>query len=260
MASAAPRTARPFTGHPFRRPSDALWRSEHWRTVADLMQFWGALPWLMNGPRGDGHAVLVLPGMLAADESTAGLRSVLVARGYRAESWGLGPNIGPTRRITDGIITRLHDLHDRTGRPVSLVGWSLGGFLARELSRRFPSMCRLVITLGTPLRLGLDDDPGLTTVGEIFASLRPFHTDFLVTATGPHTPAPVPVPATAIYSKADGVVPWQACLERPGRGSESVEVTASHCGMGFHPGALSVVLDRLRQPEGDWQPYRRVGA
>jgi hypothetical protein len=67
---------------------------------------------------------------------------------------------------------------------------------------------------------------------------------------------PLAMPATSIYSRADGIVPWQACLDLPGPLRENIEVTASHLGMGMNPGALEIILDRLAQPVGAWQPYR----
>jgi len=66
-----------------------------------------------------------------------------------------------------------------------------------------------------------------------------------------------PVPTTSIYSRTDGVVAWQACLN-PVQGVkvENVEVEGSHCGLGWNPKVLSVIADRLRQPEGRWRPYQ----
>jgi hypothetical protein len=63
------------------------------------------------------------------------------------------------------------------------------------------------------------------------------------------------VPATSIYSRSDGVVAWQSCLDTPGPQSENVEVWSSHCGLGHHPAALLVIADRLAQPEGAWRPF-----
>jgi len=115
----------------------------------------------------------------------------------------------------------------------------------------------MVVTLGTALRLTVDDDPDLSTVGRIFHALRPLHTDFLTPGTAG---LPLPVPATAIYSRQDGVVPWEACLEPAGPLSENVEVFASHCGLGWNAGALEVVLDRLRLTADTWRPYQSAAA
>ena len=68
--------------------------------------------------------------------------------------------------------------------------------------------------------------------------------------------APLPVPSTAIYSRSDGIVPWQSCIEEPGPSSESIEVQSSHLGIGHHPITLLTIADRLAQPEGTWQPFK----
>ena len=184
-----------------------------------------ALPLLALAPRGDGHPVLVLPGFMASDRSTAILRRFLGSLGYRVHGWNLDRNVGPTPAIRDGLVERLREIA-RDGRRVSLVGWSLGGIYARELARRFPSAVRLVITLGSPFR-----DPR-ERVREL------------------------PVPATAIYSRSDGIVSWRRCVDDDGGSRENVEVDSSHLGMGHHPRVLMIVADRLAQPQGEWRPFR----
>jgi len=227
---------------------------EQFRAAAESAAFLAALPALSVGPRGDGHRVLVLPGLMAGDFTTIGLRHVLRVRGYRPHAWRLGTNIGPTQDIHDGLVRRLAELSDDGEHPVSIIGWSLGGILARELARRHPENVRSVITLGSPFRLSTRDDPGATHVDWLFDAFRPWHTDFLGHAHGEEDRTPLQVPATSIYSRLDGVVPWQACLDLPGPLRENVEVSASHLGLGVHPAVLAIVLDRLRQPVGSWQP------
>lgn len=239
----------------YRPPSRALLWSDGLRAGAETSAFFAALPLLASGRPGDGHDVLVLPGLLADDGSTTALRHVLRRRGFRPHAWKLGPNLGPTRTIVDGLLRRLDEIHARTGEPVSLVGWSLGGILARQLARMAPDKVRCVITLGSPFRLTIDDDPDTTHVGRVFHALRPWHTDLLDHLGREEDRPPLEVPATAIYSKLDGIVPWQACVDIDGPQRESVEVTASHLGMGVHPIVLAVIIDRLLQPVGAWQPY-----
>lgn len=238
-------------------PSHTLLRTEHLRSLAEATSYVAHLPTLSLGPRGDGHPVLVFPGLLGDDSTTGALRHVLRRRGYQPFGWGLGGNLGPTRRITEGVVRRLAQVHERTGEAVSLVGWSLGGVLARELARITPERVRCVITLGSPFRLTLEDPPESTHAGRVFHSLRPWHTDFLAThgAQEEEDRPELGVPATSIYSRIDGIVPWQACRSTPGPLNEDVEVHASHLGLGVHPHTLEVVLDRLRQPIGDWRPY-----
>jgi len=113
-------------------PPNMLYRLAESRAWFELGAFVAAAPLLRVTGRGDRHPVLVLPGFTASDRSTVALRSTLAAQGYWAHGWGLGQNIGPTDDVLDGIQSRLDAVHERHGRPVSIVGWSLGGIYARE--------------------------------------------------------------------------------------------------------------------------------
>jgi pimeloyl-ACP methyl ester carboxylesterase len=196
------------------------------RAVPEFGAFLATSPVLGLAPRGDGHPVLVLPGLGGDDRSTTLLRGYLRYLGYHVHGWRLGTNQGPNERTTAGLTARLDDVAERHGQPISLVGWSLGGVYARALARRSPRSVRLVVTLGSPIR-----DSSLSR-GALL------------------------VPATSIYSRTDGVVPYQYSLEDPGAQRENVEVRGSHLGLGHNPAVLWVVADRLAQPPGQWAPFR----
>jgi hypothetical protein len=249
------RSRQVIDGHIVQRPNRVLWLAEAIRAPRELAAFWATFPVLALGPRGDGHPVLVLPGLLADDESTAPLRAIIAARGLRAVPWEMGPNVGPSAQILTAVPGRIEQLHERSGQTVSLVGWSLGGMLAREFARRCPEHVRDVVTLGSPFRLRAGDRPDLTYAGGVYRALRPLRDASLEDLPRELARAGVPCPSTSIYSRTDGVVPWRACLEAVGPTHENVEVPASHSGLGFNPLAVAVVLDRLVQPEGEWGPY-----
>lgn len=207
-------------------------------------------PLLQMAPRGDGHPVLVLPGLLASDVSTGMLRRYLKARGHDVHGWGQGQNLGPRRGVEDEMLAQLKSLHARSGRKVSLVGWSLGGIYAREVAKLCPQSVRQVITLGTPFRsMG-----GGNHAGTLFKMLGG-DTSRLTPELQAHLRQRPPVPVTSIYSRNDGMVSWRSCLETPGPQVENVQVDASHLGMATHAGVMRVVADRLAQPEGAWRPY-----
>lgn len=207
---------------------------------------------LRAAPTGDGHPVLVLPGLGAGDASTRTLRRVLRHRGYRAHGWHLGRNLGPTAAVVEGVPARLAELHERYGRRVSIVGWSLGGIYARDTARRAPAFTRHVITLGSPVRL---THPAQTRAMGFYRAVSGRH----VAAEDMPPPEvelpPLPVPCTSILSSWDGIVSWRACLEPPGERAESIAVVGSHFGLGMHPAVLWAVADRLAQPEGTWRPF-----
>lgn len=180
-------------------------------------------PLAMAAPRGDGHSVIVLPGLGAGDLSTRPLRWFLDRLGYNTFGWGLGTNRGFGRAVSNGLDDLLRRARDESGRPVSLVGWSLGGVHAAQLARRNPGVVRYLVTLGSPL--------------------------------GGRGQPPAEVPSTSIYSRTDAIVPWRISM-LPARGHhESVEVRGSHLGLGHNPAVLVVTADRLAQPQGTWRPF-----
>jgi pimeloyl-ACP methyl ester carboxylesterase len=240
------------------RPSRCLLALEAPVAALNMASLAPAWPLLDRAARGDGHPVLVLPGLGASDASTRILRRYLRSLGYHVYAWGLGRNLGPTPDTTAGLKARVAELTERHGRPVSLVGWSLGGIYAREFARAAPSLVRQVTTLGTPFRLR---DRHASNAGVIFDALRRTRGSAQPVDRRPpeEERGPLPVPATAVFTRHDGVVPWQACLEIPSATSESVEVVGSHTGLGHNAAAMWVVADRLALPEGEWKPFEPRG-
>ncbi|HXW65288.1 MAG TPA: alpha/beta hydrolase [Burkholderiaceae bacterium] len=222
----------------------AFW--EHYSAVA-LRPLWSL------APQGDGHPVLVLPGLAAGDASTVVMRRFLRARGYAVSGWNQGLNLG----LREGVLERTHDtlrrLRAEHGRAVSIVGWSLGGLYARELAKQSPEAVRVVITLGSPFT----GHPRETNAWRLYELASGHHIDshdlHLPLRTAP------PVPTTSIWSRSDGVVSWHCCVELRHDAAENIAVDSSHFGLGAHPAALYAVADRLAQPEGAWQPFHREG-
>lgn len=239
-------------------PSALLALSELHRAVFELTTLPIAAPILRLAPRGDGHPVLVLPGFTASDVSTGILRRYLSSLGYDVYAWELGRNLGPRAIGREGekLVERLKSIHASTGKTVSLVGWSLGGVMARQLSRKAPKAVRQVISLGSPFT----GDPRATTVWRLYEYLsgqRMGDKDTQRQLKESHD-AP-PVPSTAIYSKTDGVVAWRNCIEPASATTDNIEVYGSHCGLGVNPAVLYAVADRLALPEGGWAPFDRSG-
>jgi pimeloyl-ACP methyl ester carboxylesterase len=220
-----------------------------WEFAAAVVTF----PWLRNGPKGDGHSVMVFPGLAAPDLSTMPLRTFLSQREYDTHGWSQRFNLGPRKGVLEASLERVRKLRQRSGRKVSLVGWSLGGIYAREIAKLIPDDVRCVVTLGTPFT----GTPRATNAWRIYelASGQPLPDPGLLerVSEGP------PVPTTSIYSRSDGIVSWQCSVQKRGRQAENIEVTASHIGLGLHPASWYAVADRLAQPEGKWRPFHREG-
>jgi dienelactone hydrolase len=224
-----------------------------WRAPFEAMSTLALWPLLMRGPRGDGHSVLVLPGLAAPDLSTGVLRRFLSRRGYRPHRWQQGFNFGPRPGVLEACLERVHSLHRSSGRKVSLIGWSLGGVYARELAKMAPDAVRCAISLGTPFA----GPPTATNAWRLYEFVSGQRVGEHALHAGLHE-AP-PVPTTSIYSRTDGVVAWRCSIQAPARHAENIEVRASHVGMGAHPAVLHAVADRLAQSEGDWRPFRAAG-
>jgi pimeloyl-ACP methyl ester carboxylesterase len=212
-------------------------------------------PVLMSAPRGDGHPVLTLPGFLASDLSMAPMRRYLKELGYDTRAWQMGRNIGGMARIRAALLDRLGQIHAETRRKVSVVGWSLGGVYARDLALQAPAMVRSVVTLGSPFA----NDVTATNATRLY--------ELLSGETAESYPelrraisGDLPVPATSMYSRSDGVVNWRTCCLRPSDTAENIEIyLASHVGLGVNPAALWAVADRLAQGEGHFSQFNRKG-
>jgi pimeloyl-ACP methyl ester carboxylesterase len=251
---AAPPAAGPSDdGQSTAGPSAGLLLTEPIRGLADLAALLLAAPGLAAAPRGDGHGVLVFPGLLASDMSTTALRGFLRWLGYDVRGWDLGRNRGPTDAVLAGLPRALAVHAEQTGRPVSLIGWSLGGIYARELARQHPSQVRRVITLGSPFAL---KDPRQSHAEGPYQRLSHLHAEAGLLPSRTQVARPVEVPSTSVYSRWDGVVSWQACLEPETTLHQNVEVRCSHIGYGVDPATLWLIADRLAVPAGQRIPFR----
>lgn len=237
-------------------PSLGLLLTEPARGLANLATLPLVAPWLSIAPRGDGHGVLVLPGLLASDSSTALLRRFLRLLGYQVRGWALGRNDGPTAEVVDKLPGKLSALVKKTGRPVSLIGWSLGGIYARELARREPWQVRQVITLGSPFAL---TDARQSRAELAFRRRARLHATEGV-PDREQLSQPISVPSTAVYSRRDGIVAWQACIEPETELHANVEVRCAHLGFGVDPATLWLIADRLAVPEGERRKFRPPAA
>lgn len=255
------RSSRPAVTHP---DGSDLHAPNAWLLMLEGRAPWeyaallAALPWmrkLQKFPRGDGHPVLVFPGLGANDLTTAPLRALLDSLGYATQPWGQGFNFGPRAGVLERARADLQQLHRRHGgRKVSLIGWSLGGIYARELAKECPDLVRCVVTLGTPFT----GHPRATNAWRFFemVSGQTVADDRALMAQIRQAP---PVPTTSIYSRTDGVVAWRCSVNEPSPLAENIEVQASHIGLGVNPVALYALADRLAQPDGAWRPFEPKG-
>jgi hypothetical protein len=193
-------------------------------------------------PLGDGHPVMVLPAFLCSDTMNRSFRDWLTVLGYTVEGWGAGVNIGPTASAVRTADAILRHCTDKTGRKASLVGISLGGVLGRALANTYPDRVRRVITVCSPFRL-----PTASPLEPLYRALGPLHNGERLMLE--QLIAPPPVPTTAIYSRRDGVVAWQSCVDEPGPDRENVSVDGAHTTMLANAKTLRIIAERLALPE-----------
>jgi pimeloyl-ACP methyl ester carboxylesterase len=243
------------TARTLEKPSWLLLLAEM-RAVAEFGLTLASAPVLLTAPRGDGHPVLVLPGLLAGDLSTVLLRRYLAHLCYEVHPWKLGRNVGGVYRMRTAVRDRIAHIRSASGRKVSLIGWSLGGVYARDAAVAMPESIRSVITLGSPFA----NDLTATNVGSIYAMLSG---ESAATANPDDVRAlggDLSVPTTAIYTKADGIVNWRTSVLQENDRSENIEILfASHSGLGVNPAVLWAIADRLRIPEGEFEPFSKDG-
>ena len=203
--------------------------------VRDLARSVLAAPSRPGLPEGDGGPVVVVPGIAAGDVMMRPLRRFLRRLGHDVRSADLGVVTDDVLRLSDALTDRVVSIADQTGRPVALVGWSIGGLLAREVARFQPASVRTVITFGTPVYGG----PSYTVLAPLYdeaklASIRAMIDE--------RHALRIERPITAIRSVADGIVASEACIDPD---AENIAVASTHLGMPFDPTVWKLVAERL---------------
>ena len=197
-------------------------------------------PALALQSRGSGEPVIVLPGLGASNSSTFLLRRYLSWLGYSVEGWELGRNSGNVRQLLPQVAEHVQAIHKETGLKVNLVGWSLGGVLAREVARDNPAIVRQVVTMGSPVVGG----PKYTVFGNFYRQ-RGVDVDAIEATVAARQSNPIRVPVTSIYSKNDGIVGWQASIDRHSPQVDNIKVCTTHLGMGISPDVFKILARKL---------------
>jgi hypothetical protein len=234
------------------RPSLALLGIEPWRAAVECGSHKFSLP--RAATDGDGHPVVIFPGLGTDGSAVAPLRAHCQALGYQAFDWGEGFNTGPQGDVDEwlgALAARVSTSLSNFDQSATLIGWSLGGLYARELGKLLHAQVRQVITIATPFN-ATDDH---TNAGWLYRLLGGKHIPFDPSLSARLKTAPN-VPTTSIYSRSDGVVAWQTCRhDQASHQVQDIEIQGSHIGMGWNKAALRIVGDRLAQRPGQWQPY-----
>jgi pimeloyl-ACP methyl ester carboxylesterase len=212
---------------------------DEWRIAVQIGRLVSRLPRLADAPRGDGAPALLVPGWKAPEWTMSPLRTYLRLLGHDARHWGLGTNTGDPEPDTEALLPRVEALAEATGRRVALIGWSLGGVIAREVARELPDAVSAVVTYGTPLVGG----PSYTLAARAWG--RDECARIAAMAEESDRTNPIQVPVTSIFTRRDAVVAWGACIDRTTPGAAHVEVASTHVSLGVDPDVLRSVAERL---------------
>ncbi len=212
--------------------------TEQWRVPFQLGRLISSRKSLNQAPRGNGEPVILIPGWRSPQATMSPMRRYLASRGYDAQHWGRGMNMGNVRQDRDAMLEVVEDLAKSKG-PVSLVGWSLGGVISRELAREIPHAISRVITYGTPVIGG----PSFTAAA---GSYEPSVSKKVAREQARlNLEQPIQVPLTILFSKRDEVVHWPACIDRSSPQAVHVEIGSTHVGMGIDPDVWSLAAQAL---------------
>jgi len=221
-----------------------------------------AIPRLLRHPvwrtttrdQGGGLGVLLVPGFGCGDRTLTLTSRWLRARGYRPAAAGIGLNVGCTTDLVARIEQRLEEHVELTGRRVVVLGQSRGGWLGRLVAVRRPDLVRALVLLGSPVLDPLGVRASVLRTVYLLARLSALGLSGLLdddclsgdcyrtSATDLAAPLPTGIPALAVYSRLDGVVPWHLCQDPY---AECVEIASSHTAMALHPDFYRTLEPRL---------------
>ncbi|MCZ2813980.1 alpha/beta fold hydrolase [Modestobacter sp. VKM Ac-2979] len=186
--------------------------------------------------------VVDVPGWKAPEFAGAPQRHYLRRLGHDARPWGLGVNTGNPERDADLLAEEVLRLVAETGRPVSLLGWSLGGLIVREVARQHPDAVRRVVTYGTPVVGG----PSWTAGAGAWSREETSRIADLIARLDAEEP--IQVPLTVIYTRRDAIVAPAACIDLTSPRADHVVVGSTHLGLITDPDVWAVVAHRLALP------------
>ncbi len=230
-------------------------------------------------PRGHGEPVVLVPGFLGSDRYLTEMHLWLRRIGYRPYFSGIGRNVDCPELLTQRLLVTIQQAHAETRMPVTIIGHSLGGMLARATAHRAPSLVKQVITMGSPFRSVRAHPLVLSAANFVRSNIvreRKSRREVTASCFTPECPCgfvatlkedalmveasgiasrngngngraayagPPQFQRTAIFSRIDGVVDWRSCLED----DEGLnrEVTATHIGMAFNPDVYRTVANLL---------------
>lgn len=216
-------------------------------------------PW-PRAKNGDAKVVMLIPGFMAGDLTLSPLARFCRWLGHRVEYCGIWSNARCPRETLERASSRLREISEREGSPVVVIGQSLGGLYARELGWRDSERIERIITLGAPINAPREScHQAVGAIATTMAILRGQRDGCLTEscACGMELTRrrAQSVPVTVVYSRTDGIVHWESCIDQTSSGLvDHVEVMGSHVGMALSPDVFRIIADRLAMPRPEARP------
>ncbi|MDX1957024.1 MAG: alpha/beta hydrolase [Leptospiraceae bacterium] len=224
----------------FKIPSKLQMPLEILGLVEGIKLFW-SLPELTKEKTGKGETILVIPGFASDDNFLIPLRNFLQTLGYDTRGWGLGFNHGSVPELLEPLNKLLNEIYSEKQRKVHLIGWSLGGYLAREIARDNPTLVDKLVTLGSPIIGG----PKYTSIAALYSAQHGVDLDALEKEIDQRESNPIQNKILSIYSINDNIVSPNACIDRLSPKATNVEVEGTHIGLIVNPEVYKLIKDFL---------------
>ena len=234
---------------PSNRPifREALWGVD-WLSLRTSAIYYG-----FGAKRGDGSAVILIPGFMGTDYYMAELYFWLWRIGYKPYMSGIGWNANCLDKLGKKLVATIDRAESKTGKPVHLIGHSLGGILARSAAVQRAETVSSVIALGSPFR-GIRSHPAVMKTAEQVRAriLRETNNERPECFTGRcdcqtvkawDTCFPKDISQTAVYTETDGIVDWQVCVDNDA--ANNFKVAGTHVGLVVNPQVYRIIADRL---------------
>ena len=196
---------------------------------------------------GDGRAALVIPGLTTGDISTTLLRRTLAKRGFRPEGWRQGMNTGADAAKLKALEMRVAQLRRQTGKPIVVIGWSLGGLYARVLAHRLPDDIDMVVTVASPF----SGDRRANRAWKLYEAINDHTVDNPPFAE--QVSQKPPVPTIAVWSASDGIVAPECCRGEAGEADYTLRIDAPHFTLGTSATCIEAILAQMAQVDARGQ-------
>lgn len=208
--------------------------------AAKLAASWRFLP---RKNVGQGQTVLLLPGFASTPTAMGVIKRYLESIGYNAVHWSAGFNHGEVGKLMPSVIADIKLYAEQNQGPIKLLGWSLGGYLAREAAREVQQNVSRIVTIGSPVVGG----PKYTAVKALY-DIKGTDIDSIENSTLKRFEQPIVCPIVALYCKKDSIVSWQACIDRFSPNVEHIEIDTPHLSMGISKEVINLLPYALGTP------------